>query len=335
MHRSGPTALVALSTLSRCLSTPESFYVLGAGASVPHVPTTDQLSERILGFFLKHGVFQTKPIARDVVASRVIRDPEYWKDPLKWELIQSLPPNYAIGKLPELLTTQASMVSANYDVFALAAKPSTIFNMNVDRLATRSCRGHRVFEPHGRSLSPEMFERIGWGAYTKAILDFPELSPPTIPGLVLPGPEPAEILTRAEYRAAARLLPMSMLAPRSQGLRCSESTTRLPVASSKAPDSGSSSTRDLARAIETSEQYGCGRFQGLRRLPQSGPARTARSAIRKPLRTRRSWPKARIPVASRCSPLVPSVLRLWDASPRHSWWPNWCATKPKVRFMGT
>ena len=209
MHRSGPTALVALSTLSRCLSTPESFYVLGAGASVPHVPTTDQLSERILGFFLKHGVFQTKPIARDVVASRVIRDPEYWKDPLKWELIQSLPPNYAIGKLPELLTTQASMVSANYDVFALAAKPSTIFNMNVDRLATRSCRGHRVFEPHGRSLSPEMFERIGWGAYTKAILDFPELSPPTIPGLVLPGPEPAEILTRAEYRAAARLLPMS------------------------------------------------------------------------------------------------------------------------------
>lgn len=209
MHRSGQKTLAALSALSRCFSTPESFYVLGAGASVPHVPTTVQLSERILESFLEHGVFQTEPILRDVISSRVIRDPEYWKDPLRWELIQRLPPSYVIGKLPELLATRPRIASANYDVFALAAKPSTIFNMNVDRLAMRSCKGHRVFEPHGRSLSPEMFERIGWSTYTKAILDFSELSPPTIPGLVLPGPEPAEVLTRAEYRAAARLLPIS------------------------------------------------------------------------------------------------------------------------------
>jgi hypothetical protein len=209
MQHSGPSTLAALSALSRCFSSPESFYVLGAGASVPHVPTTEQLSKRLLGSFLEHGVFQTEPILRDVISSRVIRDPEYWKDPLKWELIQRLPPNYVIGKLPELLTTQSRVTSANYDVFALAAKPSTIFNMNVDRLAMRSCRGHRVFEPHGRSLSPEVFAQIGWSSYTEAILDFPELSPPTIPGLVLPGPEPAEILTRAVYRAAARLLPIS------------------------------------------------------------------------------------------------------------------------------
>jgi hypothetical protein len=167
------------------------------------------LSKWILESFLEHGVFQTEPIVRDVISSRVIRDPEYWKDPLRWELIQRLPPNYVIGKLPELLTTWSRVASANYDVFSLAAKPSTIFNMNVDRLAMRSCRGHRVFEPHGRSLSPEMFERIGWSTYTKAILDFPELSPLTVPGLVLPGPEPADVLARAEYRAAARLLPMS------------------------------------------------------------------------------------------------------------------------------
>ena len=209
MHRSRTRTLAGLSALSRCFSTPESFYVLGAGASVPHVPTTDQLSERILESFLEHGVFQTESISRDVISSRVIRNPEYWKDPLRWELIQRLPPNYVIGKLPELLVAQSRIASTNYDVFALAAKPSTIFNMNVDRLAMRSCKGHRVFEPHGRNLSPEMFERIGWSTYTKAILDFPELSPPTIPGLVLPGPEPAEVLTRAEYRAAAKLLPMS------------------------------------------------------------------------------------------------------------------------------
>ncbi|TAK81987.1 MAG: hypothetical protein EPO20_23205 [Betaproteobacteria bacterium] len=81
--------------------------------------------------------------------------------------------------------------------------------MNVDSLASRYRRVHRVLEPHGRSLSPEMFERIGWAAYTNAILDFPELPPPTIPGLILPGPEPAVVMSRAEYRIAAKALPHS------------------------------------------------------------------------------------------------------------------------------
>ncbi len=144
-----------------------------------------------------------------MVSSRIIRDPEYWKDPMRWELLQRLPPNYVIGKLPELLAARGAIPSCNYEVFALAAAPSTIFNMNVDSLASRYHRVHRVLEPHGRSHLPEVFEQIGWGAYTKAILDFPDLPPPTIPGLVLPGPEPAEVLGRAEYRIAATLLPNS------------------------------------------------------------------------------------------------------------------------------
>lgn len=209
MRRTSRTALEALSALAQSFAAPDSFYVLGAGASWPHVPMTDQLSDRILEPFLEHGVFQTTPIVRDIVSSRIIRDPEYWIDPLRWELIQRLPPNYVISKLPEILAAQAEFPSANYDVFALAGKPSTIFNMNVDSLATRFRDVHRVLEPHGRSLSPEMFARSGWSAYTKAILDFPELAPLTVPGLTLVGPEPAEVLTRMEYRAAALLLQRS------------------------------------------------------------------------------------------------------------------------------
>jgi hypothetical protein len=208
MHRTPPKALAALSALSRSFAMPESFYVLGAGASVPHVPTTDQLSDLVSESFLAHGAYQTEAIARDVVSSRIIRDPVYWKNPMRWELLQRLPPNYVIGKLPELLAARRA-ASSNYEVFALAAAPSTIFNMNVDNLASRFRGVHRVLEPHGRSLSPKMFERIGWAAYTSAILDFPELPPPTIPGLILPGPEPAEVISRAEYRTAAKVLPYS------------------------------------------------------------------------------------------------------------------------------
>lgn len=206
MIRTTSNTITALTAFSQCFSSAEAFYVLGAGASVPHVPTTAQLSERILRSFLAGGIFQTEPIERDIVSSRVIRDPEYWKDPLRWELIQRLPPAYVIGKLPALLSTRAGIPVANYDVFNLAAKPSTIFNMNVDGLARRICRGHRVLETHGRSPASELFETSGWNTYTDAILEFPDLPPPLIPGFVLPGPEPADVLSRAEYRSAERLL---------------------------------------------------------------------------------------------------------------------------------
>lgn len=198
--------IAALTALSQCFSSVGSFYVLGAGASVPYVPTTDRLSELIVHSFLQGGIFQTEPIARDIVSNRVIRDPEYWKDPMRWELVQRLPPSYVIGKLPELLSARARTPVANYEVFNLAAKPSTILNMNVDGLASRICKGHRVLEMHGRSPPPELLERSGWKTHTEAILEFPELPPPLVPGLVLPGPEPADVLARAEFRNAEQLI---------------------------------------------------------------------------------------------------------------------------------
>ncbi len=206
MYLKTSNPIAALTALSRCFGSVGSLYVLGAGASVPHVPTTDQLSERILRSFLQAGIFQTERIARDVVSSRIIRDPEYWKNPMRWELVQRLPPAYVIGKLPELLSGHAAPPLANYEVFNLAEKPSTIFTMNVDGLASRICKGHRVLEMHGRSPSGEVLERSGWKTYTEAILEFPDLPPPLIPGLVLPGPESADVLARAEYMTADRLL---------------------------------------------------------------------------------------------------------------------------------
>jgi len=66
MYRTPPKALAALSALSQSFAMPESFYVLGAGASVPHVPTTAQLSDLLSESFLAHGAYQTERIARDV-----------------------------------------------------------------------------------------------------------------------------------------------------------------------------------------------------------------------------------------------------------------------------
>ena len=206
MFRATTHSIAALTALSQSFDSVGSLYVLGAGASVPHIPTTDQLSERILRSFLEAGIFLTEPIERDIVSRRVIRDPEYWKDPLRWELIQRLPPAYVIGKLPELLSARVTTFVANYDVFNLAAKPSTIFNMNVDGMANHLCKEHWVLEPHGRSPSLALLERSGWKTYTDALLEFPGLPPPLVPGLVLPGPEPADVLARAEYRTAEKLL---------------------------------------------------------------------------------------------------------------------------------
>lgn len=197
--------LASLEELSRSFATRGSFYVLGAGVSVPHVPITHQLSELILESFVAGGIFQTTPIPRDIVTSRVVRDPECWRDPLRWEFVQRLPPAYVIAKLPELLSASHTVANPNYEVFKLA-KPSTIFNFNVDGLASRICKGHLVLETHGRTPGLEALKRVGWSTYASAILEFPELPPPFVPGLILPGPEPASVLERKAYLSAARSL---------------------------------------------------------------------------------------------------------------------------------
>ena len=205
--RTGLNTILALTALSRSFRRAGSFYVLGAGVSAPHVPTINQLSGRLLRDFLDGGIFQTEPLKRDTVSNRVIRDPECWKDPMRWELIQRLPPGYVTGKLPTLLSAGlAPRANANYRVFNLAAKPSTIFNMNVDGLASRICKGHRVFEAHGRSPGVRILKSSGWTSYVDAIREFPNLPPPLVPGLVLPGPEPAAVLARQSYKNAEKLL---------------------------------------------------------------------------------------------------------------------------------
>jgi len=105
--------------------------------------------------------------------------------------------------LQQLAPATRSPLVDQYGVFLLAAKPSTFFNMNVDGLAGQYCLGHYVLEPHGR-IPPALVRSPKWNEIIHILLEF-GFSPPQIPGVLLPLPEPVTVTSRAAYSTARRL----------------------------------------------------------------------------------------------------------------------------------
>jgi hypothetical protein len=100
------------------------------------------------------------------------------------------------------------VVPANYAVFDVVGAPATLFNFNLDGLASTFCaRNHIVLEPHGR-IDHLWFEAGSYEFWREAVTAFDVRLPHITPKL-LPSPEPSEIVQKPVYEIAQQLFSCS------------------------------------------------------------------------------------------------------------------------------
>lgn len=205
--------VMALDQFLRMFDEREALYFLGAGASFPLVPMADKLGELVLQQMLALGHYPTTPVPLDLVAERIVGKPKQrlrQVDPLRddlllrAELAERISPSAVKAAAIGLLHRGKPDRCPQYEVFQLSTYPATFINFNNDGLADAFCTRHVVLNMHGTSLDPELRQAVGWNRMVVGLQTFPELYVPTVPGLLLPQPEPCDIANTAPYVGASR-----------------------------------------------------------------------------------------------------------------------------------
>lgn len=202
----------ALDPFLRMFEEPGACFFLGAGASAPIMPMAAQLGERVLDQVLALGHYPAAPVSLDPVAVRIVEsaktrhhqgtryDDDHW---LRLELIERLSGGAIQAAAIGLLHPDTPERCPQYEVFQWSLYPATMVNFNNDGLADAFCTPrHLVLNVHGTSLPPDRRRELGWDRLIDALQMFPALPGPTVPGLLLPQIEPADIVDTAPYRVA-------------------------------------------------------------------------------------------------------------------------------------
>jgi hypothetical protein len=203
-----------LRTLLDAFEQPSSCIVLGAGASVPIVPSVAQLQRLVRRRLLAIGVFPAETVTQDEVGKRVLGGRrEYFSNAedalaLEEELVANhLSPAAVRAATVALLRPEPpSFVPPQYGVFSLARHTLMIINYNNDGLAAKYCGHHIVVNVHGSSLTKQDRERLAWEKWIDTFQKFPGLSGIDVPGLLLPQREPETLKQSLQYRAVKKCL---------------------------------------------------------------------------------------------------------------------------------
>jgi hypothetical protein len=130
---------------------PGVFYILGAGASAGLVPFGRHLSKTVLNSYLKIGSYPAGEAQPSILRARLFSDGS--SVGLDQRLLLDLATDPCLTALLQKSLTPHDYdhVPAQYELFRHVGRPSTIFNFNLDGLATNHLAGHhRVIEPHGQ-----------------------------------------------------------------------------------------------------------------------------------------------------------------------------------------
>lgn len=210
-----PLILAVIDQFLNTLKGTNSVYFLGAGASSPIMPMADQLGVLALEQGLALGCFPVDRVILDPVAEHIVGRAKQklklfppWDDglALRAELSERISGSAVQAAAIGLLHSGTPTQCPQYDVLQCAARPATILNFNNDGLASTFCTKHVVLNMHGTSLDPHQRQVLGWSRYIDNLQMFPELQAPIIPGLLLPQPEPYDIIYSTPYLAARSLL---------------------------------------------------------------------------------------------------------------------------------
>ena len=195
-----------LGRLLRAFDHQHTFYVIGAGASAGIIPMTSQLRSSIVERYLSFGSFPLEIQDHDYVFQRIVGDPAITDAPNEYSMLMRLNSPAVHAMVAQELTPACfSRSIPQYEIFRSVKKPGTFFSLNVDGLLAQYCRGHVLLEPHGR-IPVKVVRSPMWDEIIDALLMYGFKSP-TIPGLLLPQPEPRTITSGDAYRKAIRLMP--------------------------------------------------------------------------------------------------------------------------------
>jgi hypothetical protein len=179
-------------------ASPRPFVILGAGASVPIAPRAKQLREIIRRDFAALGCWPCGGNEPDAALfDRVFWDfvPETHEDLLLFSNRGRL----ALFVQRALTVPLSKSIPPQYAVFKWAPRGTTLFNYNLDGLATHHLgKRLRVSTPHGSldrewTASPDFMRYLGWSLD----FDLPSWRPK-----LLPGPEPTTVTDSTSFRYA-------------------------------------------------------------------------------------------------------------------------------------
>lgn len=188
----------------------QTFYILGAGASFPHVPLIAQIAPKILAYAERFPGFPAPGVRSNITFQRIINE-----ETLPWSRIRSpveallrggsLAPTTFEGLWRGLLApSDLYRPIPNYEVFQLASPRSILFNLNVDGIGRRYCGQRlRVIEAHGSDRAEVLHSK--W-AEDLIISNLYDIELWRFPNGALPiGPEPLGIACTAPYQQAKDL----------------------------------------------------------------------------------------------------------------------------------
>jgi len=192
-----------LHLLLTALGTPNSCFVLGAGASSPEVPTIAQLPDRLAPYAAQLGSFPARAIPdsplRHLIApligrARVTTSLDEWK-------AAGMTDSTIAVLLEHMIAAAHWQPLVQYSVFRLLPTNAAVVSFNWDGLAFVRCPQAEVLHPHGR-LRPR---HVVPGALddaldTSQLIDGPDSRNWILPGLVLPGEEEAPRLRRVREK---------------------------------------------------------------------------------------------------------------------------------------
>jgi len=203
------TSRRTLRLLLWAMSQRRTFYVLGAGTSYGLIPVTQQMRSFIEAEYHSVGTYPVTPAAPSPLFERVLGDiPPDGRD-FKRMLIRNMP----LGALDFLVQRTlwrpvGGVVPPQYAVFDVLGWPATLFNFNLDGLASFYCsRKHVVLEPHG-GIDRFWFESARYGELLEATAVFDVVLPHLTPKL-LPSPEPTYVTATHSYLLARRLFALA------------------------------------------------------------------------------------------------------------------------------
>jgi len=155
--------------------------------------------------FVAFGMYSGDPSPRSALHDRVIgsaHDEAGDPDEMALQYIQPGALEFLVQKA--LYHSAETVAPPQYAVFDVVGSPATIFNFNLDGLASAYCNyKHIVIEPHGH-IDRLWFENDAYEYWRKATMAWDVMLPHITPK-VLPAPEPPDLIRSLPYQRARHL----------------------------------------------------------------------------------------------------------------------------------
>lgn len=178
----------------KAFSTYPNLFILGAGVSYGITPTTDQMKDQILDYWIELGGYPVVTEDRSHTFKRVMGDLNSIPNE-RQRLYAELLNNSSVEWLLSFFLANDVKFTFNYGIFNLFPYRSTFLDFNLDSYSEILRKNHIVLKPHGKIPLYFKYMKVD----LKEILEFPDLKIPWNEETVLICPEYENLLRNKEF----------------------------------------------------------------------------------------------------------------------------------------